>query len=208
MTIDENHILCSTFFKFFAAKIEDLKHSIQAKISSLTSSSQYLDCSFTGNPISNFLPVTPDEVSKLLLSSSTKSSRQDFIPTSLINSCSSVFSELISTLANLSFSQCTFPSRFKLALVSPLIKKHGLDKKEHFQDLRATAASMSSWSYNLINQFQPFSVGISQIQLHRNCLASYPLQYFSLNWPAHVHGTCIPRPKRSVWHYRSFHPPK
>ena len=65
-TIDENHILCSTFSKFFAAKIEDLKHSIQANMSSLTSSSQYPDCPFAGNPISKFLPVTPDEVSKLL----------------------------------------------------------------------------------------------------------------------------------------------
>ena len=128
-TNDENHTRCSTFSKFFATKIEDLKHSIQAKMLSLTSSSQYPDCPFTGNPISNFLPITPDEVSKLLLSSSTKSSRQDFIPTSLIKSCSSVFSALISTLVNLSFSEGTFPSRFKLALVSALIKKHGLDKE-------------------------------------------------------------------------------
>ena len=78
-TIDENHTLCSTFSKFFPAKIEDLKHSIQAEMSSLTSSSQYPNCPFTGNLISNFLPLTPDEVSKLLLSSSTKSFRQDFI---------------------------------------------------------------------------------------------------------------------------------
>ena len=128
-TIDENHTICSTFSKFFVAKIKNLKHSIQAKMSSLTSSCQYHDCPFTGNPISKLLPVTPDEVAKLLHSSSTKSSRQDFIPTSLIKSCSSVFSELISTLANLSFCEGTFPSRFKLALVSSLIKKHGLDKE-------------------------------------------------------------------------------
>ena len=128
-TIDENHTVCSTFSKFFFAKIMDLKHFIQAKMSSLTFSSQYRDWPFTGNPIWKFLPVTSDEVAKLLLSSSTKSSRQDFIPTSLIKSCSSVFSELISTLANLSFSECTFPSRFKFALVSPLIKKHGHDKE-------------------------------------------------------------------------------
>ena len=39
------------------------------------------------------------------------------------------FSELISTLANLSFSDGIFPFRFKIALVSLLIKKHGLDKE-------------------------------------------------------------------------------
>ena len=43
-------------------------HSFQAKMSSLTSSSQYPDCPFTGNTISKFAPVTPEEVAKLLLS--------------------------------------------------------------------------------------------------------------------------------------------
>jgi hypothetical protein len=56
-----------------------------------------------------------------------KSSSVDYIPTSLIKSCSSVFSVLIATLANLSFSQGTFHSTFKLAVVLPLLKKPGLD---------------------------------------------------------------------------------
>ena len=57
----------------------------------------------------------------------SKSSPVDYIPTSLIKSCNTVFSELISTLANLSFSQGTFPASFKFAVVSPLLKKQGLD---------------------------------------------------------------------------------
>ena len=52
----------------------------------------------------------------------------DFIPTSLIISCSSVFTEIIITLANLSIDQGIFPSSFKLAQVTPLFKKAGLDK--------------------------------------------------------------------------------
>ena len=35
-----------------------------------------------------------------------------------------------SHLANLSFTQATFPSKFKLALISPLLKKHGLPKSD------------------------------------------------------------------------------
>jgi len=38
-----------------------------------------------------------------------------------------VFSEIISHLANLSFSQGIFPTKFKFAVVSPLLKKPGLD---------------------------------------------------------------------------------
>ena len=52
----------------------------------------------------------------------------DFIPTSLIKSRSTVFSEIISNLANLSISQGFFLLKFKLAQVTPLLKKPGLDK--------------------------------------------------------------------------------
>ena len=45
---------------------------------------------FIGIPITNCQPVTPAEVAKLLSSSSSKSSCQVFISTSLIKSCSSV----------------------------------------------------------------------------------------------------------------------
>ena len=41
-----------------------------------------------------------------------------------------LFALLISHLANLSFSQATFPTNFKLALISPLLKKPGLSKSD------------------------------------------------------------------------------
>ena len=56
-----------------------------------------------------------------------KSSPIDFIPTPLIVSCSDVFSHLIAHLANLSFAEGCFPSCFKSALVTPLLKKPDLD---------------------------------------------------------------------------------
>ena len=52
----------------------------------------------------------------------------DYIPTSLVKSCSTVFSELIAKLANMSFKEGRFPSCFKSAAVTPLLKKPGLDK--------------------------------------------------------------------------------
>ena len=51
----------------------------------------------------------------------------DFIPTSLIKSCSGVFAQVIARLANLSFEHSTFPVKFKTALVTLLLKKHCLD---------------------------------------------------------------------------------
>ena len=61
---------------------------------------------------------------------SNKSSPLDYIPTSLLKSCADTFSILISHLANLSFTQATFPSKFKLALISPLLKKPGSPKSD------------------------------------------------------------------------------
>ena len=61
---------------------------------------------------------------------SNKSSQLDYIPTSLLKSSADIFSILISHLVNLSFTQAAFPSKFKLALISPLLKKPGLPKSE------------------------------------------------------------------------------
>ena len=78
--------------------------------------------------IDTFPSITPAEVLKLINMSSNKSYWMDFIPTSLIKSFSTVFSEIISNLANLSISQGYFPLKFKLAQVTPLLKKVDLDK--------------------------------------------------------------------------------
>ena len=74
----------------------------------------------SGEVLSDFTPppVTPAEVSQLLQSMSSKSSPLDYIPISLLKSCrhlpTDTFFILISHLANLSFTQATFLSKFKL----------------------------------------------------------------------------------------------
>ena len=75
-------------------------------------------------------PVSAFEVDHLLSTTSNKSSPLDFIPTSLLKSCSAVFSPLIANLTNRSFTQGTFPSALKTAQVTPLLKKPTLDPKE------------------------------------------------------------------------------
>ena len=59
--------------------------------------------------IQKMVRTTPDQRGDVLF----KSSSVDFIPTSLIKLCPLVFSEIIATLANLSFSQGIFPTKFK-----------------------------------------------------------------------------------------------
>ena len=61
-------------------------------------------------------------------SSLAKSSTMDTIPTSLLLACGNTFSDIIAYLANLAFSGGTFPTRFKSASVTPLLKGDSLDK--------------------------------------------------------------------------------
>ena len=56
-----------------------------------------------------------------------KSSPMDTVPTSVIKTCAETFSTLIARLAVLSFKEGKFPTRFKQAVVTPLLKKEGLD---------------------------------------------------------------------------------
>jgi hypothetical protein len=78
--------------------------------------------------LQQFEPVTVEEVQEILrLPASAKSSPVDIIPSKLLQLCPALFSHLITTLANKSFTQATFPTAFKHSQVTPLLKKPHLD---------------------------------------------------------------------------------
>jgi len=82
----------------------------------------------TGPELSDFQPVTIDDVRKLLASMPRKTSPLDVLPVSLLKDCAEAFAPAITTLANLSLQTGKFPARFKSAQVLPLLKKTGLDR--------------------------------------------------------------------------------
>jgi len=121
----DNDALCASFSSFFATKISSLKSLIATQISSLPLPPSDPVCDYPSLQLLE--PVTAMEVFKILSSIPAKSSVLDFVPTSVLKACSPLFSELIAYLANLSFSQGIFPSKFKHASVSPILKKPNLD---------------------------------------------------------------------------------
>ena len=108
----------------FKSKIVSIHKTIISKLPMLSTPPP--DCTHIGPTFDTPYPVSSKEVLNILESIPAKSSPLDFIPTSLLKSCSGVFSVLISNLANMSFSQGTFPTMFKLAQVTPILKKPGL----------------------------------------------------------------------------------
>jgi len=124
---DESEKLCNAFAVFFDDKIQKAKEAIKTQLSSHGTQPLQFDTAFAGSPLDDLQPPTEDKVRRLISTMPNKSSLVDSIPTSVIKSCYDVFALLIAHLAKLSFSEGKFPSRYKTASVTPLLKKKELD---------------------------------------------------------------------------------
>ena len=188
---------------FFITKIRTIKDTINSKVSSLLHPTNIPDLPFTGTSFVTFPSVNPAEVLKLINKSFNKSSSMDFLATSLIQSCSMVFSEIISILANLSISQGSFPHKFILAQGTPLLKKPGLDKnnsqqlssyiqpKQYIQITWASYTITHPIPYHIFLQFQPFPISISVLLIHWIGSVAGPGQYLPCYWQGLIDGADI-----------------
>lgn len=127
-TADELNSLCTLFSNYFVDKISTLKRAVAGGLASLPIIPNFPDAICPSLKFNSIRSVTYVEVLNLISSMQSKTSSVDYIPTSLIKACPTVFSDLIVTLANLSFHDGIFPTMFKTAAVTPLIKKAGLDE--------------------------------------------------------------------------------
>jgi hypothetical protein len=100
---------------FFVNKVRSIKSAISLALAGQQFDPLSSDKPSSGESMSEFMPVTETEVAQLLKLMPSKSSPLDFIPTSLIKSCSKAFAHIIARLANLSFEHATFPAQFKTA---------------------------------------------------------------------------------------------
>ena len=149
-------LLADSLASFFQEKIISLKLSISFKLSGPPSPFDF-DKPPTGQTLTDFAPVTPTEVAQLLNSMSNKSSPLDYIPTSLLKSCEGTFSIHISHLANLSFDQAIFPSKFKHAVIAPLLEKPGLSRSDP-SNLTSFQTSIPSAKFSKASHSSDFSL--------------------------------------------------
>ena len=77
--------------------------------------------------LDKFDKVSVDYISKLVMKAPSKSCVLDAIPTPLLKDCLSVLAPFLTELVNQSLEQGQFPSLFKLAAITPLLKKPELD---------------------------------------------------------------------------------
>ena len=89
----------------------------------------------TREALHNLSHVTDAEVRRLILSAPCKSSDLDPLTASLVKDCIDILVTPIVSIVNLSLSEGCFPTHFKSALVSPLLKKPTLNR-DHMRKYR------------------------------------------------------------------------
>ena len=126
----ESQRLCVGFSDFFINKINNIKQTIKSSLTNklCDTNPMQFDVLHTGKLLTDLRSPSIEEVSKLIRNMPAKSSVMDSIPTSVLKSSVDLFAPLIARLAALSFAEGSFPTRFKVASVTPLLKKKGLDR--------------------------------------------------------------------------------
>ena len=117
------------FGQFFLDKITKIRSDLDksAIISQSRTNAENCYIPYQGSTIKDFKPVTEDEVRKIIKSSPAKSCSLDPIPTTLLYQCLDPVLHYITKIINHSLQFGQFPSHFKKAVVTPLLKKHNLD---------------------------------------------------------------------------------
>src|SRR5208282_651649 len=89
----------------------------------------HLESPTVPSKVTSFRFATADEISRLINQAPNKQCNLDPIPMSLLKQCCRILAPVITNIVNLSLSTGEFPSQFKQAIVTPLIKKPSLDKE-------------------------------------------------------------------------------
>ena len=119
--------LAQNFSDFFINKIDGIRTKIRSETNNSPSEiiTEELD---TDKPkLVEFIPVTENEVRKLISKSQSKSCELDPIPTWLLKECLDELLPTITKLINYSLEFSYVPKSFKSSLIRPLIKKSDLD---------------------------------------------------------------------------------
>ena len=120
--------MSNKFAKYFQEKVAKIYSGLKQDQPIAVMSNMYSK-TVTCN-LSEFNPVSEEDVGKLINGAATKSCVLDCLPTWLLKNNYPVFVPIISRIINNSLKTGIFPSTFKNAVLNPLIKKQSLNPEE------------------------------------------------------------------------------
>ena len=123
--------LAESFSDYFEDKIIKIRSGLESSKANIQPFSPAMEAEieppYQGTPLTEFRPATLEEVTTIISKSKSKSCSLDPIPTTVLKDCIAEVAPAILDVINSSISSSTVPSYFKHALVTPLLKKNGLD---------------------------------------------------------------------------------
>jgi hypothetical protein len=111
----------SEFFMEKVKKIRDNLDKFQTRDGMLDDSPE------SATLLTTLQPTTPEEVRKIIMSSSSTTCALDPLPTCLTKDCIDILLPSITDIINRSMSESEVPASFKIAIIIPLLKKETLD---------------------------------------------------------------------------------
>ncbi|KAM9502200.1 uncharacterized protein ACWYII_000077 [Salvelinus alpinus] len=113
------------FVNHFEKKVDDIRSSFAKSNDTAGSAHTALPCALT-----SFSPLSPDEISRLVMAGRPTTCPLDPIPSSLLQTISGDLLPYLTSLINSSLTAGYVPSVFKRARVAPLLKKPTLDPSD------------------------------------------------------------------------------
>jgi hypothetical protein len=120
-------VLPNVFGEFFLDKIIKIRNEISYEEREKIFSDFRESNGFNGHVLSEFKPVTPEELKSIIAKSSHATCSLAPLPSWLLKACTTEFLDNLVQIVNLSLKEATVPESLKQALVIPLIKKANLD---------------------------------------------------------------------------------
>jgi hypothetical protein len=173
---DDSAQLANDFANFFVDKID----KVHNKLDHLSSDHLQSDLSSPPAVFAHFSEVSQETVRKIIMESPSSTCDLDCIPTWFLKSCINELLPSITQIVNLSLSSGVFPSPYKVARVTPLIKKPSLDK----EDLS---------NYRPISTCNSFLKSLNELEQH-NCNNIFVKMDFMEGCNRHIVNTIAPKP--------------
>ncbi len=116
--------LCESFQSFFLSKIDNIYQDFSPSVS------PHLSPCLIGHPLNTFLPTNISAVEQLVIKSNSASCTLDPIPTYLLKTLLPSLIQPITHIINRSLATGYVPQDLKVAAITPILKKPGLDNTD------------------------------------------------------------------------------
>ena len=118
------------FSTYFHDKVAIIKNQLDCGTLHALVSPYNHDTEFHHTPFTSFQPITTDYLHSVVTKCAPKSCELDPIPTSLLLECLDTVLPTMTSIINDSLKSGVFPSIYKSAIVTPLLKKPSLDPND------------------------------------------------------------------------------